>query len=263
MSETTILTEVGARGVARITLNRPEVHNAMNEVVIAELTEMLRKLDADPGVRVVVLTGAGKSFCAGGDLGWMRRTADLGYEENVADAMKLGTLLGTLNDMAKPTVALVNGSAYGGGVGMVSCCDIAIASERAKFTLSEVKLGLIPATISPYVVRKISYSAARRYFLTAEIFDAQEARRLGLVHEVVASDDLEAKGQEMLNALALGGPEAQAASKELIFSVHEQPLDRSLIEWTATRIAEARASDEGKEGAQAFLEKRPPAWRPG
>lgn len=262
MSETDIIqTTMADRGVARITLNRPDVHNAMDDILIADLSAELVRLDTDPEVRVVVLTGAGKSFCAGGDLNWMRRMADYSYDENLVDAGKLGALLQTLNDMSKPTLGLVNGAAYGGGVGLVACCDIVVASARAKFCLSEVKLGLLPATISPYVVRKLSYSGARRYFLTAEVFGAEEARRLGLVHEVVPPEELEAKGQEMLDALALGGPAALAASKELIFQVYEQPLDQPLIDWTAQRIAEVRATDEGKEGAQAFLEKRAPTWR--
>jgi methylglutaconyl-CoA hydratase len=259
----TILAELDGRGVARVILNRPDVHNAMNEDLIGDLTQVLMEFDADPAVRAVILTGAGKSFCAGGDLGWMRRTADYSFDENLDDAMTLGDLLRVLNEMRKPTIGLINGAAYGGGVGLTACCDIVIAADSAKFCLSEVKLGLIPATISPYVVRKMGENNARRYFLTAEVFDAEVAAILGMVHEVVHPKDLEDAGERFVDMILQGAPGAIASAKELIQVVSCATIDGTLIDWTARRIAEARATDEGKEGAQAFLEKRAPKWRLG
>ncbi len=248
-------------GIARVTLNRPAVHNALDDKLIADLLATFEQIAADRAVRLVMLTGQGASFCAGGDLAWMRRTADYTYEQNLADAMMLARLLNTLNTMPQPTVALVNGPAYGGGVGLVACCDIAIAADTAKFSLSEVRLGLIPATISPYVVRKIGESNARRYFLTAEVFAAAEAQRMGLLHEVVAGADIETGAQYFVKRLREGGPAAQSASKELIARVAGAPIDEGLMADTAERIADARASGEGKEGTEAFLAKRPPSWR--
>ena len=248
-------------GIARVTLNRPDVHNALDDVLIGDLLASLEKIAADRAVRLVVLTGQGASFCAGGDLAWMRRTADYTYEQNLADAMTLARLLHTLHAMPQPTVALVNGPAYGGGVGVVACCDIAVAADTAKFSLSEVRLGLIPATISPYVVRKIGESNARRYFLTAEVFEATDAQRMGLVHEVVAAADIDKGAQYFVKRLREGGPEAQAAAKQLIARVAGAAIDEALREDTARRIADARASAEGKEGTEAFLAKRPPSWR--
>lgn len=258
-----ILTSRDARGVARIVLNRPDVHNALNEHVIAAFSKAIDAIAADPAVRLVVLAGAGKSFCAGGDLAWMRKTAEYGFEQNIADANKLADMLHWLNTCPKPVLALVQGSVFGGGVGVVSCCDIVIAAEDVRFSLSEVRLGLIPATISPYVVRKLGESAARRYFLTAEVFGAAEAKRLGLAHEIVPADGLEAAGEKMIATLLQGGPRAQGESKSLIFRVADPPIDSAMRADTARRIAEARASAEGKEGAQAFLEKRKPSWRAG
>jgi methylglutaconyl-CoA hydratase len=213
-------------------------------------------------VRAVVLYGEGKSFCAGADLGWMRRMADYGYEENVADAGALARMLQTLYRLSKPTVACVQGGAYGGGVGLIACCDIAFASTAATFSLSEVKLGLIPATIGPYVVQAIGARYAHRYFLTAERFDAAEAYRIGLVHDIALPDELDGKVNEMLGTLLVAGPHAQAAAKALIRSVANRPIDEKVIADTAERIAVARASDEGKEGVAAFLAKRSPAWVP-
>ena len=248
-------------GIARVVLNRPEVHNALNDRLIAELTTSFEELGADPSVRLVVLTGQGTSFCAGGDLNWMRRTADYTREQNFADAMGLAWMLHTLNTLPKPTLGLINGPAYGGGVGLVACCDIAIASDAAKFSLSEVRLGLLPATISPYVVRKMGESNARRYFLTAEVFEASEAEKMGLVHEVVPLAEMAEAANWIVNRLAEGGPDAQAASKRLIARVAGAPIDEGLMEDTAQRIADARASAEGKEGVDAFLAKRVPGWR--
>jgi methylglutaconyl-CoA hydratase len=248
-------------GIARVTLNRPEVHNALDDALIGGLLESLEQIAADGAVRLVMLTGQGASFCAGGDLAWMRRTADYTHEQNLADAMTLARLLHRLNTMPQPTVALVNGPAYGGGVGLVACCDIAVAADTAKFSLSEVRLGLIPATISPYVVRKIGESNARRYFLTAEVFEAADAQRIGLVHEVVAAADIDKGAQYFVKRLREGGPAAQGAAKQLIARVAGAAIDEALMEDTARRIADARASAEGKEGTEAFLAKRPPSWR--
>ncbi len=247
-------------GVAYVVLNRPAVHNALDDELIAGLTRTFERLDGDRAARIVVLTGSGATFCAGGDLNWMRRTADYKQEQNRADAEHLAKMLNTLNTLKKPVVGLVNGPAYGGGVGLVACCDIAVAADTAKFSLSEVRLGLLPATISPYVIRKIGESAARRYFLTAEVFEAAEAQRIGLVHEVVPAAELDSSGAWMVKRLREGGPEAQAAVKQLIARVAGAPLDDALMKDTAKRIAEQRASAEGKEGTSAFLEKRKPKW---
>jgi methylglutaconyl-CoA hydratase len=253
--------EIDKRGVARITLTRAEVHNAFNEVLIAELTAALDGIGQDPRVRVVMLAAQGRSFSAGADLNWMKAMAGYSRAENLEDARRLAHLMRTLNELPKPTVALVQGPAYGGGVGLVACCDVVIAVEEAKFCLSEVKLGLIPAVISPYVAAKIGESAARRYFLTAETFSAWEAERLGLVHEVVDRNGLEAKGRQVVDALLSGGPTAQRAAKDLVFAVSGKTVDEALVEETATRIADLRASDEGREGIAAFLEKRRPNWQ--
>lgn len=254
--------EIDQDGVARITLTRGEVHNAFNEALVAELTAALDGAAADARVRVVVLAAQGPSFSAGADLNWMKAMAGYSHAENVEDARRLARLMRTLNDLPKPTVALVQGPAYGGGVGLVACCDVAIAVEDAKFCLSEVKLGLIPAVISPYVIAAIGESAARRYFLTAETFSSWEAQRLGLVHEVVDRSALDVRSRQLVDALLQGGPLAQCAAKELVSRVTRRPLDGALMEETAERIAEMRVSAEGREGISAFLEKRKPAWRP-
>jgi len=256
-----VLLDIDSRGVARVTLNRPEIHNAIDDALIARLTAVLAELDGNAAVRTVLLAANGKSFCAGADFHWMRRMAGYSQAENMADAERLGEMLRRLNGLSKPTVALVQGGSYGGGVGLVACCDIAIAAETARFSLSEVKIGLIPATISPYVVRAIGQRAARRYFITGEVIDAAEARRLGLVHEVVPAAELEAAGERMVTTLRDGGPMAQAANKELIARVADRPVDAEMIADTARRIAEARATDEAAEGMAAFFAKRPPAWR--
>ncbi|CAK0745523.1 methylglutaconyl-CoA hydratase [uncultured Gammaproteobacteria bacterium] len=260
MSEAKILSAVRPDGVGVVTLNRPEVHNAFNDQVIAELTVTLRQLGDNPAVRAVVLRAAGRSFSAGADLGWMKRMASYRHEENVADAMALADLMFTLDRLPKPTIAAVQGAAFGGGVGLVACCDIAIAAQDAVFSLSEVKLGLIPAVISPYVLAAIGPRAARRWFLTGERFDAAEALRLGLVHQVVPREALDAAVEAMIVSLDAGGPQAQAAAKELIFAIAGRPVDAALGHDTAERIAGRRASPEGREGVGAFLDKRPPAW---
>lgn len=253
--------EIDKRGTARITLTRAEVHNAFNEALIAELTAALDGIAQDPRVRVVVLAAQGPSFSAGADLNWMRAMASYSRAENVEDARRLARLMRTLNSLPQPTVALVQGPAFGGGVGLVACCDVVIAVEEAKFCLSEVKLGLIPAVISPYVVATIGEAAARRYFLTAEAFSSWEAQRLGLVHEVVDRGALESRGRQVVEALLQGGPSAQRAAKSLVFSVVGRSPDEALIEATAGSIADLRASEEGREGVAAFLEKRRPNWR--
>jgi methylglutaconyl-CoA hydratase len=260
MEEPFFLEEVGENGVARVTLTRGHVHNAFNDQLIGELTRSLNGLESDERVRVVVLAAQGKSFSAGADLNWMKRMATYDEDENLEDARALAELMGTLNDLAKPTLALVQGPAFGGGVGLIACCDIAIAAETASFALTEVRLGLIPAVISPYVVAKIGESAARRFFLTAERMTAAEALALGLLHEVVPDEQLETRGVRIVEALLAGGPKAQAASKDLISAVAGRARDSALIEETAQRIAEVRVNEEGREGIAAFLEKRKPDW---
>jgi methylglutaconyl-CoA hydratase len=249
-------------GVALLALARPDVHNAFDETLIAELTAALNSLDADAAVRAVVLLGHGRSFCAGADLNWMKRMAGYGHAENLADAGALAEMLRTLDTLSKPTIARVHGAAFGGGVGLVSCCDIAIATQDATFALSEAKLGLIPATISPYVIQAIGVRMARRYFLTAERFAAAEAYRIGLVHDIVLERDLDNRINEVLGALFIAGPHAQAESKVLIRAVANRPVDSRLIADTAARIARVRATTEAKEGVAAFLGKRRASWVP-
>ncbi len=248
--------------IAVLTLNRPEVHNAFDQKLISELSAALRRLDRDPDVRAVVLAGAGKGFCAGADLNWMREMAGYSRAQNLADANALARMLATLNRMSKPTIARVHGAAYGGGVGLVACCDIALGTPEATFALSEARLGLIPATISPYVIEAIGARAARRYFLTGERFGADEAYRLGLLHELVPLPELDARINEILGALLITGPAAQAECKDLIRAVASRRIDARLIADTARRIARVRASPEAKEGVDAFLGKRKASWVP-
>jgi len=252
--------QTDARGVATLTLNRPEKHNAFDDRMITDLLQALDNIDKDKSVRVLVLRAAGKSFCAGADLDWMRRMADYDFAQNLADARRLAQLMYRLNRLHKPVIARVQGASYGGGVGLIACCDIAIASENAIFSLSEVRLGLIPSVISPYLIAAIGSRAARRYFLSGERFDAARALQLGLVHEVVEPESLDASLEQCIDALLNSGPSAQAAAKELIEQVQGRAIDESLIEETARRIAEVRASDEAREGLSAFLEKRKPDW---
>lgn len=258
-----IETEIDGRGALTVWLNRPEVHNAFDDTLIATLIETLRRAEADPQVRVLVLAGRGPSFSAGADLGWMKRMATYTEAENRRDAEALAELLRTLNFMPKPTVACVQGNAYGGGVGLVACCDIVVAYEQANFALTEVKLGLIPATIGPYVVSAIGERQARRLFLTGEAFSALEAHRMGLVHRLCTRlrDDLVITVSQIIDALVAAGPAAQAAAKELIWRVGRGPVDAGMIADTARRIAEIRVTPEGREGIAAFLEKRKPKWR--
>jgi methylglutaconyl-CoA hydratase len=257
----TIAVEV-RNGVALLALARPDVHNAFDERLVAELTAALEALDRDDTVRVVVLMGEGRSFCAGADLNWMKKMAGYGHAENLADAHALATMLRTLHHLSKPTIARVHGAAFGGGVGLVACCDIAVATQEATFALSEAKLGLVPATISPYVIEAIGARHARRYFLTAERFTAAEAFRIGLVHDIVPEGELDARINELLGALLLAGPCAQAECKALIRAVANRRIDDELIAGTAECIAVVRASKEAREGVAAFLGKRAPAWVP-
>jgi methylglutaconyl-CoA hydratase len=256
MPNSTLRTEISDAGIATVTLNRPEVHNAFNEILIAELTAKLAQLGADRQVRVVVLAGEGRSFCAGADLDWMRRTAAYSREENLEDALKAAEMLRTLNQLPKPTVAAVHGAAFGGGVGLIACCDIAIAADSATFSFSEVRLGLIPAVISPYVIAAIGERQARRYFLTAERFPAAEARRFGLVHEVTPPESLHSSVAAVATELLSAGPESLRAAKELIHTVVRRSGDETLPAETARRIAEIRTGEEARQRIQRFLENR-------
>jgi len=247
-------------GVATVTLNRPEVRNAFNDEVIAEMTAVFSELDDRAEVRCIVLAGNGPAFCAGADLNWMKRMADYTRDENVADATALANMLKGIYRCPKPTIARVQGDAYAGGTGLVAACDIAVSVDTAQYCLSEVKLGLIPATISPYVVRAMGARAAHRYFLTAERFSAAEALRIGFVHEVVPAAQLDAKVAEIAQSLLLGGPAALKACKALVQDVAEKDITQLLIDRTVQGIADIRVSDEGREGIQSFLGKRKPGW---
>ncbi len=260
MNEGTVLVTVDG-DVATVTLNRPEVHNAFDDALIARLTHELNDLAVDKDVRAVVLAARGKSFSAGADLNYMKRAAAFTAEENEADAMALGEMLLTLDKLPKPTLALIQGPAIGGGVGLACACDIAVASESAMFQFSEVTLGLIPAVISPFVINAIGESHARRYFLTAERISAAVALRIGLVHEVVPDEALVGRGESILKLLLRGGPAAHTAAKDLINADHAMPVDEALAAELAKRIASVRISPEGQEGIAAFLDKRKPAWR--
>jgi methylglutaconyl-CoA hydratase len=255
------LVTTDARGVATVALNRPQLRNAFDDELIADLTRTFRRLSDDAGVRVVVLRGNGKSFSAGGDLNWMRRMASYSDEENVADGMQLATMLQTLNALPKPTIAVVHGHCFAGGTGLVSCCDIALAAEDTVFAVSEVRLGLVPATISPYVAAAMGARNARRYFLTGERFDGRAAARIGLVHEAVPAGQLDAALETILAELLAGAAAAQGGCKALLADVVDRPVTDALIALTARRLAEGRASAEAKEGLAAFVEKRKPAWR--
>ena len=247
-------------GVARVTLNRPDVRNAFDDAVIASLTNCFKEIEKDKSIRVMVLAGNGPAFCAGADLNWMKRMAGYGYDQNLADAQALADMLATLDRMPKPTIARVHGPAFAGGTGLVAACDIAVGTPEAKFCFSEAKLGLSPATISPHVMRAIGERAARRYFLTAEVFDAAEAERIGLLTFSVQKELLDKAIDDLLKHLLAGGPEAMREIKALIRAVAGRPVDDGLVADTAKRIAEIRVSPEGKEGIASFLEKRKAAW---
>jgi len=248
---------------ARVFLNRPDVRNAFNDGVIAELADTFRTLGADASLRAVVLGGHGKAFCAGADLSWMRAMADYTWEQNRADAQALADMLWAIYSCPLPVIGRIHGDCYAGGVGLAAVCDVLVAAEGVNFCLSEAKLGLLPATIGPYVIKAMGEQAARRYFVTAERFDAAQAQRLGFVHEVVNADALDAKVDEIAAALAANGPAAVKACKRLVQDLAGQPITDALRADTARRIADIRASDEGKEGVQAFLNKRSPAWLAG
>lgn len=258
-----ILETIDERGVATITLNRPDRHNAFDQHLALETIAALKRADAREEVRVVVLAAAGNSFCAGGDIEWMRRMASADTQENERDALLLAELMRTLDRMSKPTLAVVHGAAYGGGVGLVCCCDIAIAAETATFCLSEVKLGITPSVVSPFVIRAIGPRQARRYFTSAEVIFAERAAEIGLVHEIAAPEELIPLRDRIIDGLLLGAPGAQAEAKALAFLCAQRPIDDALALETAQRIASRRASAEGREGLSAFLERRRPIWRAG
>ena len=258
MDTSLIVTTTGQ--VRSIVLNRPDRHNAFDDGLIAALTAAFASAATDASVRAIVLASQGKSFSSGADLAWMRRMAGYSQAENLADARALAGLMHTIDGSPKPVIGVVQGAAYGGGVGLVACCDLVVAAENACFCLSEVKLGIIPAVVSPYVVRAIGYRAARRYFITAETFDAATAQRLGLVHEVVPADRLVERRDAWLAQIAANGPAAMAAAKKLAGHIADARLDDSLREWTAEQIAGMRVSGEGREGIQAFLDRRKPNW---
>jgi methylglutaconyl-CoA hydratase len=248
--------------VAEIWLNRPEVRNAFNEGVIAELGAAFRSLATDSEVRVVVLGGHGKAFCAGADLSWMRQMAGFDWDQNRADAQVLADMLWLIYSCPVPVVGRIHGDCYAGGVGLASVCDVLVASDNVNFCLSEAKLGLLPATISPYVIRAMGEQASRRYFVTAERFTATQAHAMGFVHELCAADALDAKVDEIVATLCANGPKATRACKKLVQDVAGLSITPALREETARRIADIRASDEGREGVQSFLNKRKPAWLP-
>jgi methylglutaconyl-CoA hydratase len=246
--------------IACVRLNRPEVRNAFNDEVIAELTQAFTELGQNDAVRAIVLAAEGTAFCAGADLNWMRRMADYTHAENLADAAQLAEMMRVIYTCPKPTVARIQGDVYAGGMGLVAACDMAVSVDTANYCLSEVKLGLYPATISPYVIRAMGARAAHRYFLTAERFDAAEALRVGFVHAVVNADQLDAKVDELAKALTSASPDAVRECKTLLHEVAGHAIDTPLIARTVEGIASIRASAQGKEGVQSFLQKRKPSW---
>lgn len=260
MSAQSILVSNSTPGVVTVTLNRGEMHNSFDENLIAELTACLQKIANDDTVRALVLAAEGKSFSAGADLNWMQKMASYSREQNLADARALAKLMATLDLMPKPTIVRVQGSAFGGGVGLIACCDVAIGVYDAKFALSEARLGLVPAVISPYVVSAIGARNARRYFITGERFDAERAHQIGLLHELCYADELDSAVESVIDAILECGPQAQVACKELIAEVQKGQGSEQLIDYTAHKIADIRSSHEGREGISAFLEKRAPKW---
>ena len=254
------LTVAVADKVATVTLNRPDVRNAFNEQTIAEITLAFDSLGRNDIVRAIVLAANGPAFCAGADLNWMKKMAGYTHAENNADALQLAEMLRTIYLCPKPVVAKVQGDCYAGGMGLVAACDVVITAEESNFCLSEVKLGLIPATISPYVIKAMGENAARRYFLTAERFSAREALRIGFAHEAVPADALDAKTAEVVKALVTNSPNAVQQAKALVRDIAGKPVTQELLADTAERIAHIRASEQGREGVQSFLEKRKPNW---
>lgn len=261
MSAKPVIFTIDERGVAWVTLNRPDVHNAFDDEVIGLLIEYLEAVEADPRTRALVLSSNGKHFSAGADLNWMKRMAALDYEDNIEDAGRLATLMASLNALKVPTLTLVQGAAYAGALGLICCSDVTIASERASFCVSEVKLGLAPAVISPYVVSVIGQRAARRYFLSAEVFDVNEAARIGLVQKIVREDELAEQAQAIVSNWLAMGPEALRQTKALIQRVSPASIDDETVRFTQELIAGIRVSAEGQEGLAAFFEKRKPAWQ--
>ena len=259
MNAKSLLVEVSA-GVAVVVLDRPEVRNAFNEALIDEITQTFEQLGQRNDVRCIVLAANGTAFCAGADLNWMRSMADYTREQNLADAGQLAAMMRTVYECPKPTIARIQGDVYAGGTGLVAACDMAVAVDTAHFCLSEVKLGLVPSTISPYVIRAMGARAAHRYFLTAERFNALEALRIGFVHEVVAADALDSKVVELTNALVNAGPEAVRLCKKLMQDVAGHDITPELVNMTVGSIADVRVSAEGREGLQSFLQKRKPSW---
>jgi methylglutaconyl-CoA hydratase len=247
--------------VAQVWLNRPEVRNAFNDDVITELTQTFEALGADPQLRAIVLGGHGKAFCAGADLGWMRAMADYSWDDNRADAARLAQMLATIWACPVPVVGRIQGDCYAGGVGLAAVCDVLVAADAVQFCLSEARLGLLPATIAPYVIRAMGEQAARRYFITAERFSATQAKEMGLVHEVAPAETLDARVNDIVAALVANGPAAVKACKQLVKDIAGRPIDAALRDDTVTRIANIRASAEGRAGVQAFLNKQEPPWR--
>jgi len=255
-----VITQIDSRGVAQVTLNNPDKHNAFDDQMIIELTNAFNALAANTNVRIMLLKSEGKSFSAGADLDWMKRMASYSYQQNLNDARALAAMLKALHQMPIPTIARVQGAAFGGAVGLISCCDIALASSNASFALSEVKIGLVPSTISPYVIAAIGERHAKRYFMTAERFDANTAVQIELVHEAVEKSLLDDKVEQLVTAILSNGPEAVAVAKQLIFAVSGKPINSKLIEHTCEVIAGIRVSPQGQEGLSAFLDKRKPNW---
>ncbi len=254
------VTDIIGNGVATVTLQRPDVHNAFDDKMIQRLTLEFAGLSRSPAVRVVVIAAEGKSFCAGADLNWMQRSAEYDYDENLADAQALARMMKTIFDLHKPTVAAVQGNAFGGGVGLLSVCDVVIAEEHAEFALTEVRLGIIPAVISPYVFNAIGPRQARRYMLSAERFDARTAKEIGLVHEVVPSGEAPGRAREFARMMLGNSPKALSEAKNLARYVSGHPINENIVAQTAGHVARVRSSPEGKEGLAAFLEKRNPNW---
>ena len=255
-----VITQIDSRGIAQVTLNNPDKHNAFDDQMIIQLTEAFHTVAANPDVRIMLLKSEGKSFSAGADLEWMKRMASYSYQQNLNDARALAAMLKALHQMPIPTIARVQGAAFGGAIGLISCCDIALASSNASFALSEVKIGLVPSTISPYVIAAIGERHAKRYFMTAERFDTNTALQISLVHEAVEEQFLDDKVEQLITAILSNGPEAVVAAKQLVFAISGKAIDSSLIEHTCEVIAGIRVSAQGQEGLSAFLDKRKPHW---